>query len=44
MRVKSKRYRRHMGKAEDALWHALAVVVLCLVVFVRGCAKAVQMG
>jgi hypothetical protein len=33
-----------MGKVSDALWHAVAVLVLCLVVFVRGCAKAVQMG
>jgi len=33
-----------MGKAEDALWHALAVVVLCALAFARGCARAVQMG
>jgi hypothetical protein len=32
------------SKGEDALWHALAVAVLCALVFVRGCARAVQMG
>ena len=29
---------------KDALWHALAVAVLCALAFVRGCARAVQMG
>ena len=42
--AKLRRYRRNMGKVNDALWYALAVVVLCLVVFVRGCVRAVQMG
>jgi hypothetical protein len=33
-----------VSKGEDVIWHALAVAVLCLVVFVRGCARAVTMG
>jgi hypothetical protein len=33
-----------MRKGEDVLWYAVAVVVLCAPVFVRGCVRAVQMG
>ena len=33
-----------MGKVSDVIWHALAVLVLCALAFVRGCVRAVQMG
>jgi hypothetical protein len=29
---------------KDAIWMAVAVLVLCAVLFVRACARAVQMG
>jgi hypothetical protein len=44
MRAKSKQYRRHMGKASDVLWMAVAVLVLCAVLFVRACGKAMVLG
>ena len=42
--AKLKRYRSNMGKVEEVVWHAVACLVLCLVVFARGCVRAMQMG
>jgi hypothetical protein len=33
-----------MGKVEDALWMAVAVLALCAVLFVRACGKAMALG